>query len=89
MAQSIIGVDKAQVCDPLLYLLKNKYDKSRKSFREDNPVYSPTIMVSERHCMKEITAVKAELMDLLSCFDWSVRVVSAATTRRKPCQPLS
>ncbi|XP_075871782.1 complement C3-like isoform X2 [Nelusetta ayraudi] len=44
LAHSIIGVDKAQVCAPLLYLLKNKYDESRNSFREDNPVYSPTIM---------------------------------------------
>lgn len=52
MAHSIIGVDKQQVCDPLLYLLRNKYDKSRSSFREDNPVYSPTITVSV--CVKEL-----------------------------------
>lgn len=90
LAHSIIGVDKAQVCAPLLYLLKNKYDESRNSFREDNPVYSPTIMVSDRRWMKEITAIKAERIDLLlSCFVCCVRVVSAATTRRKPCRPLS
>lgn len=51
MAHSIIGVDKQQVCAPLLYLLKNKYDTLRSSFREDNPVYSPTITVSV--CVKE------------------------------------
>lgn len=48
MAHSVIGVDEAQVCAPLLYLLKNKYDKTRNTFREDNPVYSPTIMVINR-----------------------------------------
>lgn len=47
MVHSVIGVDEAQVCGPLLYLLKNKYDESRNFFREDNPVYSPTIMVSD------------------------------------------
>lgn len=48
MAHSVIGVDKAQVCAPLLYLLKNKYDEAHRTFREDNPVYSPTIMVNNR-----------------------------------------
>lgn len=42
MAQSLIAVDKQQVCDPLLYLLKNKHNPSG-SFREDNPVYSTTM----------------------------------------------
>ncbi|XP_071384057.1 venom factor-like [Centroberyx affinis] len=43
MAHSIVGVDEQQVCDALLYLLKNK-QKHSGNFREDNPVYSTTMI---------------------------------------------
>lgn len=89
MAHSVIGVDQAQVCAPLLYLLKNKYDQARNTFREDNPVYSPTIMVNNRRWMNVKTEIRVEQTDFLLCFVWSIRVVSVATTKRKPCQPLS
>lgn len=57
MAHSVIGIDKEQVCAPLLYLLKNKYDAASNTFREDNAVYSPTIMVIDWRWMK----VKSEI----------------------------
>ncbi|XP_065808700.1 complement C3 [Labrus bergylta] len=43
MAHSIIGINEQQVCEPLLYLLKNKHQRLTGSFREDNPVYSTTM----------------------------------------------
>ncbi|XP_067441549.1 complement C3-like [Thunnus thynnus] len=43
MAYSIVGIDKQQVCDPLLYLVNNKHN-SRGHFVEDNPVYSTTMI---------------------------------------------
>ncbi|TKS68660.1 Complement C3 [Collichthys lucidus] len=42
MAHSITGINKQQVCDPLLYLVKNKH-RSYGVFVEDNPVYSTTM----------------------------------------------
>lgn len=90
MAHSVIGVDEAQVCAPLLYLLKNKYDEARNTFKEDNPVYSPTLMVNNQHWMNVKTEIRVEFIDfLLSCFVWFFRVVSVVTTKRKPCRPLS
>ncbi|KAM4611258.1 venom factor-like [Polymixia lowei] len=43
MAHSITGVDEQQVCDALLYLLKNKQQHGG-NFKEDNPVYSTTMI---------------------------------------------
>ncbi|KAM7394684.1 hypothetical protein PAMP_021470 [Pampus punctatissimus] len=43
MAHSIVGIDEQQVCDPLLYLVKNKHRLPRGNFVENNPVYSTTI----------------------------------------------
>ncbi|KAM7010094.1 complement C3-like [Tautogolabrus adspersus] len=43
MAHSIIGINEQQVCEPLLYLLKNKHQRLIGNFREDNPVYSTTM----------------------------------------------
>uniref|UniRef100_A0A8C9XMR8 Complement component c3b, tandem duplicate 2 n=1 Tax=Sander lucioperca TaxID=283035 RepID=A0A8C9XMR8_SANLU len=43
MAYSITGIDEQQVCEPLLYLVNNKHQLSRGSFREDNPVYTTTM----------------------------------------------
>lgn len=45
MAHSIIGIDEQQVCDPLLYLVKNKQRLPQGKFVEDNPVYSTTMTV--------------------------------------------
>uniref|UniRef100_A0A672YZ56 Complement component c3b, tandem duplicate 2 n=1 Tax=Sphaeramia orbicularis TaxID=375764 RepID=A0A672YZ56_9TELE len=43
MAHSIIGINEQQVCEPLLYLLKNKHRASEGNFVEDNPVYDTTM----------------------------------------------
>ncbi|XP_040891990.1 complement C3-like [Toxotes jaculatrix] len=43
MAHSIIGINEQQVCDPLLYLLKNKHRLPQGNFVEHNPVYSTTM----------------------------------------------
>uniref|UniRef100_A0A3Q3L7G2 Complement component c3b, tandem duplicate 1 n=1 Tax=Mastacembelus armatus TaxID=205130 RepID=A0A3Q3L7G2_9TELE len=43
MAHSIIGINKQQVCDPLLYLVNNKHRLSRGNFLESNPVYTTTM----------------------------------------------
>ncbi|KAF1394639.1 hypothetical protein PFLUV_G00003160 [Perca fluviatilis] len=43
MAYSITGIDEQQVCEPLLYLVNNKHQLVRGSFREDNPVYTTTM----------------------------------------------
>lgn len=42
MAHTITGINEQQVCDPLLYLVKNKY-RLNGDFVEDNPVYSTTM----------------------------------------------
>ncbi|XP_033480279.2 complement C3-like [Epinephelus lanceolatus] len=43
MAHSIVGINEQQVCEPLLYLVKNKLRLPRAYFVEDNPVYSTTM----------------------------------------------
>ncbi|TNM85383.1 hypothetical protein fugu_007654 [Takifugu bimaculatus] len=42
MAYAIVGVNEQQVCDPLLYLVKNKLQRTGM-YIEDNPVYSTTM----------------------------------------------
>uniref|UniRef100_A0A667WKL1 Complement component c3b, tandem duplicate 1 n=1 Tax=Myripristis murdjan TaxID=586833 RepID=A0A667WKL1_9TELE len=42
MAHSLVGIDEKQVCDALIFLLKNK-QMSMGHFKEDNPVYSTTM----------------------------------------------
>lgn len=49
MAYTIIGIDKQQVCDPLLYLLRHKFQASPGIFIETNPVYSTTMTVRHTH----------------------------------------
>lgn len=44
MAHSITSINEQQVCDPLLYLVKNKLQPTGV-FKEDNPVYSTTMTV--------------------------------------------
>ncbi|XP_029284184.1 venom factor-like [Cottoperca gobio] len=43
MAYSITDINVQQVCDPLLYLVKNKHKLNTGSFVEDNPVYTTTM----------------------------------------------
>ncbi|XP_070772937.1 complement C3-like [Enoplosus armatus] len=43
MAHSIVGINQRQVCDPLLYLVKNKHRVLGGKFVENNPVYSTTM----------------------------------------------
>ncbi|XP_029283155.1 LOW QUALITY PROTEIN: venom factor-like [Cottoperca gobio] len=43
MAYSITGINSQQVCDPLLYLVKNKHKLNTGRFVEDNPVYTTTM----------------------------------------------
>uniref|UniRef100_A0A8C5DA84 Complement component c3b, tandem duplicate 2 n=1 Tax=Gouania willdenowi TaxID=441366 RepID=A0A8C5DA84_GOUWI len=51
MANSFIGIKQKEVCDPILYLIKHKISGPDTMFREDNPVYSPTMMVRKRLTM--------------------------------------
>ncbi|XP_015256364.1 PREDICTED: complement C3-like [Cyprinodon variegatus] len=55
MAHSIISISEQQVCDPLLYLVKNKIRRSKGVYREDNPVYSTTMTGGLRGDDPEIT----------------------------------
>lgn len=43
MAHSIMGIEEQQVCDPLLYLLKNMHRPALGIFVEENPVYTTTM----------------------------------------------
>ncbi|XP_070847577.1 venom factor-like [Chaetodon trifascialis] len=63
MAHSIIGVSEHQVCDPLLYLVKNKR-LGIKGFREDNPVYSTTMTGGMRGDDPQITLTAFVLIAL-------------------------
>lgn len=45
MAHSIMGIEKQQVCDPLVYLVTNKLRENKGMYVEDNPVYSTTMTV--------------------------------------------
>ncbi|XP_054865859.1 A.superbus venom factor 2-like isoform X2 [Amphiprion ocellaris] len=55
MAHSIIGINQQQVCDPLLYLVKNKFRHREKIYVEDNPVYSTTMTVRHLHTHSKYT----------------------------------
>ncbi|XP_071384060.1 complement C3-like [Centroberyx affinis] len=63
MAHSIVGVDEKKVCDTLLYLLKNK-QKHFGNFREDNPVYSTTMIGGLRGDEPETTLTAFVLIAL-------------------------
>nr|XP_046229928.1 complement C3-like isoform X2 [Scatophagus argus] len=63
MAHSITGISEQQVCDPLLYLVKNKQQYSGK-FREDNPVYSTTMTGGLRGDDPELTLTAFVLIAL-------------------------
>ncbi|XP_068177027.1 complement C3-like [Antennarius striatus] len=65
MAHSIIGVNKQQVCDPLLYLIKNKHRLLPGFYVEDNPVYSTTMTGGIRGDDPQITLTAFVLIALL------------------------
>ncbi|XP_050926350.1 complement C3 isoform X8 [Lates calcarifer] len=64
MAYSIIGIDEQQVCEPLLYLVKNKHRFFPGKFVEDNPVYSTTMTGGLRGDDPEITLTAFVLIAL-------------------------
>lgn len=66
MANSITGINKMQVCDPLLYLVKNKHRQVPGKFIEENPVYSTTMTVRHTH-----THLKHTFYHLLPSFGLS------------------
>uniref|UniRef100_A0A3Q4ICA1 Complement component c3b, tandem duplicate 2 n=1 Tax=Neolamprologus brichardi TaxID=32507 RepID=A0A3Q4ICA1_NEOBR len=55
MAHSIMGIEKQQVCDPLVYLVTNKLRENKGIYVEDNPVYSTTMTGGLRGDDPEIT----------------------------------
>ncbi|XP_030585665.1 complement C3-like [Archocentrus centrarchus] len=55
MAHSIIGIDKQQVCDPLVYLLTNKREENTGEYVENNPVYTSAMTGGLRGDDPEIT----------------------------------
>ncbi|XP_047221423.1 complement C3-like [Girardinichthys multiradiatus] len=55
MAHSIISINQQQLCDPLLYLVKNKLRRFKGAYKEDNPVYSTTMTGGLRGDDPEIT----------------------------------
>ncbi|XP_041789834.1 complement C3-like [Chelmon rostratus] len=63
MAHSIVGISEQQVCDPLLYLAKNKF-RHLRGFVEDNPVYSTTMTGGLRGDDPEITLTAFVLIAL-------------------------
>lgn len=62
MAHSIIGIDEQQVCDPLLYLVKNKQRLPQGKFVEDNPVYSTTMTVTIFPCCSSFNLVNIRII---------------------------
>uniref|UniRef100_H3CLD7 Complement component c3b, tandem duplicate 2 n=1 Tax=Tetraodon nigroviridis TaxID=99883 RepID=H3CLD7_TETNG len=83
MAHSIIGVNEQQVCDPLLYLVKNKLQPNGV-YIEHNPVYSTTMTGGLRGEDPQITLTAFVLIALaeakqagFSCSDPNVNLESA------------
>uniref|UniRef100_UPI003AAB8061 venom factor-like n=1 Tax=Centroberyx gerrardi TaxID=166262 RepID=UPI003AAB8061 len=72
MAHSIVGVDEQQVCDALLYLLKNK-QKHSGNFREDNPVYSTTMIGGLRGDEPETTLTAFVVIALAEAKEAGIR----------------
>ncbi|GLD63856.1 complement C3-like protein, partial [Lates japonicus] len=64
MAYSIISIDKQQVCDPLLYLVKNEHQFPPGKFIEDTPVYDTTLTGGLRGDDPEITLTAFVLIAL-------------------------
>ncbi|XP_053711085.1 complement C3-like isoform X2 [Synchiropus splendidus] len=87
MAHSIIGVNEQQVCDPLMYLVKNKHRLPQGKFVENNPVYSTTMTGGMRGDDPEITLTAFVLIALaeaqqagIRCSDSETQAVLQKTT---------
>ncbi|XP_029706634.1 complement C3-like [Takifugu rubripes] len=82
MAYAIVGVNEQQVCDPLLYLVKNKLQRTGM-YIEDNPVYSTTMTGGLRGDDPQITLTAFVLIALaeakqagISCSDPTINLDS-------------
>ncbi|XP_058497234.1 complement C3-like [Solea solea] len=73
MAHGIIGINEKQVCDPLLYLVKNKYRPLTGKYAEDNPVYSTTMTGGLRGDDPEITLTAFVLIALAEAKQAGIR----------------
>ncbi|KAK7930619.1 hypothetical protein WMY93_007014 [Mugilogobius chulae] len=62
MAHSIIGIDEQQVCEPLLFLLKNRHKAEQGVFIEENPVYSTTMTGGLRGDDPQVTLTAFEVI---------------------------
>ncbi|XP_041641340.1 complement C3-like isoform X2 [Cheilinus undulatus] len=72
MAYSIIGVNEQHVCEPLLYLLKNK-QQIRGNFKEDNPVYETHMTGGMRGDDPELTLTAFVLVALAEARQAGIR----------------
>nr|XP_019959614.1 PREDICTED: complement C3-like [Paralichthys olivaceus] len=77
MAHSIIGINEQQVCDPLIYLVKNKHRLVPGKFVEDNPVYSTTMTGGLRGDDPETTLTAFVLIALAESKQAGIRCASA------------
>uniref|UniRef100_UPI0037E9C17B venom factor-like n=1 Tax=Semicossyphus pulcher TaxID=241346 RepID=UPI0037E9C17B len=73
MAHSIVGINEKQVCEPLLYLVKNKHRPLKGNFVEDNPVYSTTMTGGVRGDDPEITLTAFVLIALAEAKQAGIR----------------
>lgn len=73
MAHSIIGVEEQQVCEPLLYLLKNRHKPKLGVFKEENPVYSTTMTGGLRGDDPEVTLTAFVLISLAEAKQTGIR----------------
>ncbi|XP_069023890.1 complement C3-like [Embiotoca jacksoni] len=73
MAHSIVGINEQQVCDPLLYLVKNKHQIGTGRFREDNPVYTTTMTGGLRGDDPETTLTSFVLIALAEAKQAAIR----------------
>ncbi|XP_031732921.1 venom factor-like isoform X2 [Anarrhichthys ocellatus] len=86
MAHAITGIAEQQVCDPLLFLVKNKHRLQRGNFVENNPVYDTTMTGGLRGDDPEITLTAFVLIALaeakqarISCAGPNIEVVIRKT----------
>ncbi|XP_024914124.1 complement C3-like [Cynoglossus semilaevis] len=73
VAHTIVGIQKQQVCEPLIYLAKNKYRHITRTFVEDNPVYSTTMTGGLRGDDPEITLTAFVMIALAEAKQAGVR----------------
>ncbi|KAM3623350.1 uncharacterized protein V6R79_010054 [Siganus canaliculatus] len=79
MAHTIVGISEQQVCDPLLFLVKNKHSSSKGYFVENNPVYSTTMTGGLRGDDPEITLTAFVLIALAEAKQAGIHCSGAST----------